>query len=253
MKWLMLLLVGSLFAFGLKPKADFPILKSADSIAVEGGSFAVLELFTSEGCSSCPSADELLSTIKNKEGVFPLSFHVSYWNKLGWKDEFSALSFDRRQYLYSQVMQLDGVYTPQLVVNGTAQLVGSEKSKVNKAIEAALSEKATAGISLRSVLKDSTEIDVQYDLKGDFEGKDLQVVLVEQDLVVKVKRGENGGRTLKHDNVVRDFQTVDVQKTAKGGLVLFPLSKVNLKHSLVIAYLQDKKTLKIVAAAKVKL
>ncbi|MEO7532910.1 MAG: DUF1223 domain-containing protein, partial [Ferruginibacter sp.] len=106
--------------------------------------FAVVELFTSEGCSSCPPADAAMSVIANKykEQVFVLGFHVDYWNRLGWKDEFSSSDYSKRQRNYATAFSLEGVYTPQVVVNGKSQFVGSDKSKIEKVIQSQLNEKA---------------------------------------------------------------------------------------------------------------
>ena len=90
----------------------------------------VLELFTSEGCSSCPLADNLLPQLASLDAaVIPLSFHVDYWNRLGWKDPFSSAAFSDRQREYGQHFNSDGVYTPQLVVNGEYEMVGSDRRK----------------------------------------------------------------------------------------------------------------------------
>ncbi len=103
----------------------------------EGKGFAVIELFTSEGCSSCPPADELVSKVlsENKPDVYILSFHVDYWDRLGWKDDFSQATFSDRQKQYARYLSLDGVYTPQIVVNGTDQFVGSNETHLRSSIK----------------------------------------------------------------------------------------------------------------------
>ena len=95
---------------------------------------AVLELFTSQGCSSCPPADRLLGTYTSKENVIVLSFHVDYWNRLGWIEPFSSKAFTERQYKYASAMNT-GVYTPQLVINGQSEMVGSDESKISATVK----------------------------------------------------------------------------------------------------------------------
>src|SRR5450755_3698233 len=98
---------------------------------------AVLELFTSQGCSSCPPADRLLGTYTLRENVIVLSFHVDYWNNLGWKDPFSSKAFTERQYNYASAIHAE-VYTPQLVINGQSEMVGSNESKISAVIKKVL-------------------------------------------------------------------------------------------------------------------
>ena len=117
-------------------------------------SFAVVELFTSEGCSSCPPPDALLAEIledarKDGRRVFCLSFHVDYWNRLGWTDPYSAPAFSRRQQSYAQAFKNDQVYTPQMIVNGTEEFVGSDRHRSRAAIDAALKRPERVQINLR--------------------------------------------------------------------------------------------------------
>src|SRR6187551_1483077 len=115
------------------------------------GGFALVELFTSEGCSSCPAADEVLEEIQKKyndKNVLVLSYHVDYWDKLGWKDIFSDPSFTQRQEYYSNIFRLNSIYTPQVVVNGRKEFLGSDKSKIISSIEEQLNETSVASIKL---------------------------------------------------------------------------------------------------------
>jgi hypothetical protein len=212
-------------------------------------SFAVLELFTSEGCSSCPPADDILRGVAQQDNVFALSFHVTYWNKLGWKDPFSQKMFDERQYAYGRLMQSNGVYTPQLVVNGSEEFVGSRKSQTEKSIEKGLSQKAEAGIILNKTLENNT-LKVQYKIEGNYKNTVLNIALVERNIQTKVLNGENGGRTLKHDNVVRDFQTIQINATDNGTVSINLPNDFKRNDCLIIAYLQNKDTWKIVGASK---
>jgi hypothetical protein len=210
---------------------------------------AVLELFTSEGCSSCPPADDVLRDLAKDSNVIALSFHVTYWNRLGWTDSFSQKTFDERQYAYGSKFHADGVYTPQAVINGNVEMVGSKRTQVAEAVKNALETPSKVRISLKKSVK-SDEIEVKYTLSGEVP-KDavLQFALVESAFATKVKRGENGGRTLKHDNVVRDFESRKASDT-EGSLSFFPLSGWQVKNCTVVAFVQEKGLGKILGAAK---
>ncbi len=245
-----IIMAGLFFGFYKKNNVIQPV-QSFNSIAADPlyPPFAVLELFTSEGCSSCPPADEILRGVSQQDNVFALSFHVTYWNKLGWKDPFSQKMFDERQYAYGRLMQSNGVYTPQLVVNGSEEFVGSRKSQTEKSIEKALSQKAEAHIILNKTLENNT-LKVHYKLEGNFKNTVLNIALVERNIETKVLRGENEGRTLKHDNVVREFQTIQLNDTAEGTISFNIPTDFKQKDGNIIAYLQNKDTWKTVAANK---
>jgi hypothetical protein len=210
---------------------------------------AVLELFTSEGCSSCPPADDVLRDLAKDSNVIALSFHVTYWNRLGWTDSFSQKIFDERQYAYGTKFHADGVYTPQAVINGGVDMVGSKRTQVAQAVKNALETPSKMRISLTKSVKED-EIAVKYTLSGDVP-KDavLQFALVESAFATKVKRGENQGRTLKHDDVVRDFESRKASDT-EGSLSFFPLSGWQVKNCKVVAFVQEKGLGKILGAAK---
>ncbi len=114
--------------------AVISFIKKPETKAAQG--FAVVELFTSEGCSSCPPADEAVADIakQNKSNVFILGYHVDYWNYLGWKDMYSSSAYSNRQKQYASVFQLNSIYTPQIVVNGKTEFVGSDKNKLQQTI-----------------------------------------------------------------------------------------------------------------------
>jgi len=163
----------------------------------------VLELFTSEGCSSCPPADAYLSELSQRSDVLPLAFHVTYWNNLGWKDPYSLDLATQRQAAYGQRFG-DGSYTPELVVNGASGLVGSDRQSAEAAIRRAAASDATAAAV--TAVRKGAAIDVTV---GDGTGS-ARVLLVGYDAqhVTPVGRGENSGRTLKESNIVRSFQPI---------------------------------------------
>ncbi len=253
-----MLVIVALFAFNRstneveKATNEIGILASENLPNPVDKGAAVLELFTSEGCSSCPPADDVLRDLAKDSNVIALSFHVTYWNRLGWIDSFSQKIFDERQYAYGEKFHANGVYTPQAVINGSVEMVGSKKSQVSQAVKNALETPSKVTISLEKTLKNG-DINVKYTLAGDVP-KDaiLQFALVESAFATKVKRGENGGQILKHDNVVRDFEARKAA-TTEGVISFFPLSGWNVKNCMVVAFVQEKGLGRIVGATKMKL
>ena len=121
MKWILIIIFSGLVIFGMVKKND---LGKKGSGPESFNSFALLELFTSEDCSSCPPADRLLPQLASLDpNIIPLSFHVDYWNNLGWKDPFSSSEFSQRQQNYGRHFNLESIYTPQLVINGEFELL----------------------------------------------------------------------------------------------------------------------------------
>ena len=167
---------------------------------------AVLELFTSEGCSSCPPADNLLPQLaKLDSNIIPLSFHVDYWNRLGWTDPFSSNDFSERQRNYAKQFNLESVYTPELVVNGEYELVGSNRGEAESAIKKILKEKSEVKLTINNVNINKGNVDFTVISQGDVKNTTLLVALVQKKAVMKVNAGENKGATLSHINVVRFF------------------------------------------------
>lgn len=214
---------------------------------------AVVELFTSEGCSSCPPADELLGRITQhtrKQGVrvFPLSFHVDYWNYLGWKDPFSEAAYTQRQRQYGQAMALSSIYTPQMIVNGTDQFIGHQQDTADKSIEKALNSRVPVRVELQVKGWDDVALTVLYKTINARSDMALHIALVERGLKNKIARGENRGRTLHHENVVRIFKTV---KTGEGQVAIQLPKDVDRAQTSVIAYVQEADTMRIVGASAV--
>jgi hypothetical protein len=233
-----------------KDKAAMPV-KIAPATPSGFEPIALIELFTSQGCSSCPPADRLLArTIAASAGkkIFALSYHVDYWNRLGWTDPFSNAAFSQRQTDYVSVMHLNGAYTPQMVVNGTTEFVGSEEGSLKKALSKALSQNARVSFStLKTEIISGSPIKIEYKLEGDYAGKEISFALVSLEEMTSVKRGENGGSTLKNENVVRQLIT---QKAAAAGTAAFALSPVPVADNLaVVAFVQEKGTGAILGAA----
>jgi len=211
--------------------------------------FAVVELFTSQGCHSCPPADKILSEIiagarKSKKPVYAISYHVDYWNKLGWKDPYSSKSFTLRQNNYVSALGGKEVYTPQVFVNGKIAFVGSDPSRLNSEIEKAL--KSPAKVSL-AITKDSLLRDtlfVSYTSSKSDKNFSLVFSVVQRGVVTKVGKGENSGKTLTHDNVVRAFEIIPL--SALNGNAKIPVKGLSLSSSFSLySYVQQKQTKEI--------
>jgi len=199
------------------------VLAAVISIGVTGAAVqapqdpvpVVVELFTSEGCSSCPPADALLSRLAKEQPVpgaviVPLGLHVTYWDQLGWKDPASLEAATSRQQDYGRIFGEDRVYTPQAVIDGRDEIVGSNEAGVRRAIAAAAA-RPHARVALAASLSGPTTIVAKVEITGvPAEVKEklrTLVLLTEDGLSTVVKRGENGGRTLSHDAVVRRIST----------------------------------------------
>ena len=182
-----------------------PLLGSAAPAQAER--LTVVELFTSQGCSSCPPANANLATISRRPGVLALSFGVTYWDRLGWKDVFARPDYTQRQVAYEKPLGQSGPFTPQMVVNGRMSLVGNELTEVDVAIAAAAGPQA--GPSL-AVSDGHVVIGGQHSSPAR-----LDIWLVRYDprqVEVPVRAGENAGRTLPHKNVVHDLVRLGVWK-----------------------------------------
>jgi hypothetical protein len=229
-----------------------PIVKAGTAVAAP---IAVVELFTSEGCSSCPPADRLLSAITDetrRDGrkILPLSFHVDYWNKLGWRDPFSDAAYSSRQNAYARALGTDGPYTPQMIVNGQAEFVGSDATTARANIAEALGMPAESEITLKVALERAAKIvTIHYGIRGARPGEGVNLALTERDLDVEVTRGENGGRKLHHDNVVRAFITLRIAADGDGIATLPAGALEHPEKSAVVAYVQNLETMRITGGA----
>jgi hypothetical protein len=199
------------------------------------GGVAVVELFTSEGCSSCPPADALLERLAGRPGVFALSFHVDYWDDLGWPDRFASAENTARQHAYARSLGARGLYTPQLVVGGADAFVGSDADHAEGSVTRALASPAPVRLALR-VHTTPGEAVVDYEAQGAPAGAVLDVAVVERTATSEVRAGENAGRTLRHANVVRSFASSPVSPSGTVTLRLPPA--LRRAGADVIAYVQ---------------
>jgi len=225
---------------------------------------AVVELFTSQGCSSCPPADRLLSKIAHDTHypgkVIPLSFHVDYWNSIGWTDPFSSSRWSQRQSAYAgRVFHTNRIYTPQVVVNGHTECVGNSDRDVAGRIADALATEPAAQISL-AVAPPTPDGHLKVNVgaklakavaAGDV---DLWVAVYESGLSTDVKAGENASRVLRNDHVVRRmekaFSLPGTAGAEKSGEIVLGIDKRWKVEDLgVAAFLQDPTTMAIHGAA----
>jgi hypothetical protein len=222
----------------------------------------LVELFTSEGCSSCPAADALLQRLVDTQPIagaeiIALGQHVDYWDQLGWKDRFSSAASTNRQQRYGQVLNVDSIYTPQMVVDGRAELVGSDARRAQRAIsDAAAAPHATVTIALESAVADRVSVAVGVtDLpklsRGD--RADLVVAVVESRLRSEVGGGENRGRTLAHAPVVRQMTTIGEATTAtvRGQVAIG--RDWQREHLTIAAFVQERFSRRVLGSAAVPL
>jgi hypothetical protein len=224
--------------------------KPVKEASVAGPGFAVVELFTSEGCSSCPLADELAIALSKEymNNVYFLGYHVDYWDHIGWKDKFSKAEYTERQRQYAAAFNLSSIYTPQVVVNGKKEFVGSDQNRLQNAIMEELKINPAAEIKLTAKLKKSA-ISVSYTTALSDKSL-LKIALVQVHAETPVKRGENRGRYLKHINVVREIQNIAINKKGNGETKFEIPEDVVASNLKLIAFIQDKDDLKIVAATE---
>jgi hypothetical protein len=229
-------------------------------------SVVLAELFTSEGCSSCPPADDVLSQLARQPAseveVLALGEHVDYWDRLGWRDPFSSPAYSSRQSNYdARVFHRNEVYTPQLVIDGRFDCVGSDLAAIRHAIsKAAAAPKALVEVAIVRAHDRELGITVHVDVPPALtlrESVDVLVAVAEDNLLSQVRRGENGGRTLRHSAVVRRLTSVgtlsphDHAWSARASVVLEPeWEEANVR---VVSFLQERESRRIVGAGSSRL
>jgi hypothetical protein len=192
---------AAVFAAALFPKSVVP---------VPARKAVLVELFTSEGCSSCPPADALLIRLREQHSddgveIIPLGFHVDYWNRLGWRDRFSSADYSKRQENYANRMKLDGPYTPQMIVDGDVEFVGNNTGRAHDAIAEAAAHSAGAQVEVGRSAADKLHVKIS---SATTRPADILLAITEDNLASSVKSGENSGHVLRHAAVVRDFRKI---------------------------------------------
>ena len=214
----------------------------------------LVELFTSEGCSSCPPADTLLQELQRNQPVsgahiIALSEHVDYWDRLGWKDPYSSAAYSARQSEYAQSFKSNQVYTPQMIVDGKAEFVGSDRSAAQTAIfRAAKLPKVKVTITC---IGDSISVSVAP-LPEESPTVDVYAVVAENNLSSGVRRGENAGRRLTHTAVARQFVclgTISAEKSFEG--TFHPKATGSKNQQSIVAFVQEQGTRRVLGVAEV--
>jgi hypothetical protein len=228
----------------------------------------IVELFTSEGCSSCPPADALLSRLERSQPVagaqiIALEEHVDYWNHLGWVDPFSSPVYRVRQNDYAQHFSIDNVFTPQMVVNGQAQFTGNDGPRALQEIGRA-AQIPSMQVDLRTTVNpgDPALLDLFVQVTnlkmGKARGANVYLAVTENELVSNVQRGENSGRQLRHAAVVRSFGVIGkIQPTAaNAGQIVNTLrlpAEWRRENLRAVVFVQEKDASKITGAATIQL
>ena len=219
---------------------DQPAARAAPDKTAGSTGTVVVELYQSQGCSSCPPANAALNAIADRSDVIALSFAVTYWDRLGWKDTFADAAFTNRQYAYSAALKNDSVYTPQVVLNGTTAIVGNGQGELDRAVAQAarLGKSPTITAANGSVTigagKGSADIVlIHYDPRSQ---------------LVAIRVGENGGKKLPHKNIVRQLVTLG-SWSGKAVSFKLPAKRDAAWRSAVIV--QAKKTGPILAAQRI--
>ncbi|MEM9727330.1 MAG: DUF1223 domain-containing protein [Myxococcota bacterium] len=223
----------------------------------------LVELFTSQGCSSCPPADRVLSDLGHDRGnveIIPLSFHVDYWNYIGWKDAFSSSKWSNRQREYAAALPGNRTYTPQLVVQGRLDCVGSNERCIRDAVSRAASLPRAASVEIEDAREvgGSVYVDADVQLEPGQSAVVANVVVYESGLSTDVRRGENRGRELRNDFVVRRLEQVGTiasgDTTRRRVTTKIPVQKDWKEDKLgVVVFLQDPATRKVLSVARAPL
>jgi hypothetical protein len=239
---------AAIFVVALVPKSPAP---------TPARKAVVVELFTSEGCSSCPPADALLIKLREQHSddgveIIPLGFHVDYWNRLGWRDRFSSAEYSQRQEDYATRMKLDGPYTPQMVVDGDTEFVGNNTGRAHDAIVQAAGRSPGAQLEVTRSSGDKLHVKVS---SASTASADILLAITEDNLSSSVKSGENSGHVLRHAAVVRIFRKIG--QTSAGGfdsdVALNPGKDWKRKDLRAIVFVQEKPVGKILAATETSL
>ncbi|NNE80326.1 MAG: DUF1223 domain-containing protein [Silicimonas sp.] len=163
----------------------------------------VVELFTSQGCSSCPPADRILGELAKRDDVIALALHVDYWDYLGWKDEFADPTHTQRQRAYSRAAGQRTIYTPQMVIGGVDHVIGSKPMKISDLVRKHAAK--TAPVKVAATRQGDT---IKIEALGKGRAALVQVVTYTPEATVKIRRGENAGQTFTYHNIVRNIEVL---------------------------------------------
>lgn len=228
------------------------VLNLAPAGAAETNATPVLvELYTSQGCNSCPPADLLLGRLAAQPGIIALSFHVDYWNYLGWADPFSSRAATDRQKEYGMALRKYGVYTPQTIVQGSRGEIGSDASAIQAAIAEARQRNFPVAVTIEKL--PGRKLRAVAQAAAAAKGADIVLILFDRRHSTKILRGENEGKTLTYHNVVREFRVVGKHAGEKIELTVPGAGDKNEKRGGAAVIVQQGKTKQIFGAAMILL
>jgi len=196
----------------------------------------VLELFTSQGCSSCPPADTVLTEYDQRADVVALAYHVDYWDYIGWRDTFGDAAYSDLQRKYAAAQGKDRIYTPQLMINGIEDVVGSRPKDVAGAVA-----RATLAIPVR-IEPDDSMLAIDIGKATDMPESEVWLITYKSEAVVDVERGENRGRSLRYSQIVTDRQLLGMWEPDLGAHIKLPLDELlgETSNGLAILVQEDK-------------
>ena len=254
MKITKIIITAGILAFSAFALSAFVNSKKTAGAKVNGNKgFAVVELFTSEGCSSCPPADAVVARLQKESAdkpIYILAYHVDYWNHLGWKDAFSDPDYSKRQRDYAKTLNISSVYTPQIVVNGKTEFVGSEEGTLRNAIKTALQKDESAQLTLTNAQIAHGVLEVRYDAKDAGNHSVLLLALIQKSAQSHVKAGENSGRMLAHVQIVQKLKTFALSNNKTGNESINLPNEFAPQNWEVIGLIQNTATGEILAASK---
>ncbi|MFA6260155.1 MAG: DUF1223 domain-containing protein [Bacteroidia bacterium] len=210
----------------------------------------LLELFSSEGCSSCPEADAFAYEIlrlsdSTHSPVFVIDYHVDIWNRSGWVDSFSTPEFTQRQTDYMKKVKQEAMFTPMMFVNGQYGMPAGAKKEIGQAIYKELVTAAKCNLTINAaLLSDGKGLNISYNLSSMMDSLQLVLVLAEREVTSKVTAGENAGKMLIHHNIARRLLSVPIKN--QSGTYNFPLGDfVNLEKYILVGFLQQVNSWKV--------
>ena len=226
--------------------ADLAAEPLSCELSAKGAPPQRVELYTSEGCSSCPPADRWLAQLPDDREWIALAFHVDYWDRLGWADRFASPAFTQRQHQGAQQRGSRRVYTPQVVADGLehARWYSQPLPRRDQ------SDSPVMTLTVRNLDDQQVAVDVLAEPAG-LPSSLIRVALVEDGLSTDVRRGENGGRTLNHAHVVRNLQSATLRE--RNQLQLEVPADLQLAHSAIIAWIEDQRSAAPLQALRVPL
>ncbi len=187
----------------------------------------VVEVFTSQGCSSCPAADRFVTSISRDKDILALAWHVDYWDYLGWKDTFARPDHTDRQKRYSKSLEENQVYTPQAIINGRSHTVGSRAGVIRAALKKFNAQKKGLTVKINASIKDDV-LDIRIENSEGIGKATLWMVYFTDQKKVKVERGENRGKNLIYSNIVKDIELVGMMEP-DGLKMMLPLKELSRK------------------------